>query len=446
MPAAAPAPKGRSHTQTWWLPVWLAVTGSYCSSSDVDEPEPLGDRRAALVRRITADGDVGDPVEGERRRRERPGDRGHQAAADGVRPQPVADLDRCSVPAPMQPAPADDLFTVARRFRHGDQEVVVGTRCPALSDLVDELGGGVAILIRPGHERAQVVAAGHDHRVQRIGVAGGVTAQHHAGLGDVDSFGRVEHRSIVADRRGRRPTGFRSQTIAQTERPGDDLVGIVAEHREMSHLAPWAGDRLAVQVESPSRVGQGIRPAGLDHLVATAGEPQVAEQVDHGCRRRGHRRAAEGGPGDGADLLGELARVRRVEGPVSAVVWPRGELVDEQAAARHEQLDRQDTHEVERFGDLRRQSLCRVGHVPVNPGRHDGQIEDPVLMDVLGDRVDGRDAVLSAAEDDAQLEVERHASLDDARHPAELFPRQFDVGGVVDRALSLAVVAEPRSS
>ena len=63
-------------------------------------------------------------------------------------------------------------------------------------------------------------------------------------------------------------------------------------------------------------------------------------------------------------------------------------------------------------------------------------------MDVLGDRVGRRDAVALAGEDDADLEVERQPSLDDARHAAELGPRRRDAGGIADRTLALAVVAE----
>ena len=63
--------------------------------------------------------------------------------------------------------------------------------------------------------------------------------------------------------------------------------------------------------------------------------------------------APKAAPGDGADLLGELARRRGIEGPVPAVVGPRRQLVDEQLAVGNEQLDGQNADVVEGLGDLR---------------------------------------------------------------------------------------------
>ena len=79
----------------------------------VDETEAPGDRRAAVVRHVATDLDVGDPVEIERGRRQRPGRGSHRPSTNGVGAQPVADLDRVGIPAAVQTAASEQ--TLARR-------------------------------------------------------------------------------------------------------------------------------------------------------------------------------------------------------------------------------------------------------------------------------------------------------------------------------------------
>ena len=84
---------------------------------------------------------------------------------------------------------------------------------------------------------------------------------------------------------------------------------------------------------------------------------------------------------------------RRVERPVAAVVWPRGELVDEQPAVADEQLDGEHADEPEVVGDAQRQTGRLGRHVGADPSRYHGEVEDAADVMVLGDRVHGRAAI-----------------------------------------------------
>ena len=62
------------------------------------------------------------------------------------------------------------------------------------------------------------------------------------------------------------------------------------------------------------------------------------------------------------------------------------------------------------------------GERGVDAGRHDGEVEDAVDVVVLGDRVDGGAPVGGAGHEHAELDVERHPLLDDARHAPSSSP------------------------
>ena len=100
---------------------------------------------------------------------------------------------------------------------------------------------------------------------------------------------------------------------------------------------------------------------------------------------------------------------------MAAVVRPRGELVDEQPTVADEQLDGEHADEAEVVGDAQRQTGRLGRDVGADPGRYHGEVEDAADVVVLGDRVHGRAAVGGAGDEDAELGVERHPLLDDAR-------------------------------
>ena len=126
----------------------------------------------------------------------------------------------------------------------------------------------------------------------------------------------------------------------------------------MAHFAARAHRRLAVKMctAAPGIVSQ--RPVILDLAADQVGhlDPAVADGL-------GQRPA-----GDRADVLLELRHRRAVERPVSGIVHPRRDLVDQKpAVAQHEHLDREhaDIGEFlrDRFGDAAAPCRARLAAI-----------------------------------------------------------------------------------
>ena len=83
-------------------------------------------------------------------------------------------------------------------------------------------------------------------------------------------------------------------------------------------------------------------------------------------------------------------------------------------------------------GDAQRQAGRLGRHVGVDPSRDHGEVEDAADVMVLGDRVHGRAAIGRAGDEHAELGVERHPLLHDARH-AELVEGGGELGRRADR-------------
>src|SRR6478609_3286754 len=104
----------------------------------------------------------------------------------------------------------------------------------------------------------------------------------------------------------------------------------------MAHLAAGAGIPLAVEMQMRARLCQDFPPTKCG----------VADKVFHldsaATGGRSKRQAA-----DGADMLVELRGLGAFAGPVSGIVHPRRDLVDDDGLARalanHEHLDGEDT-------------------------------------------------------------------------------------------------------
>ena len=90
------------------------------------------------------------------------------------------------------------------------------------------------------------------------------------------------------------------------------------------------------------------------------------------------------------------------------------------------------------MGDGRRLVGKGGGHAR----RHDGEVEDPVDVRVLGHRERPELTGQAAGGDDAQLEVQRQERFENAGHPPELGERRRHPRDGVHAALALAVVAE----
>jgi hypothetical protein len=213
----------------------------------------------------------------------------------------------------------------------------------------------------------------------------------------------------------------------------------------VSHLATFEDPALVVQVEMHGGVCQGVADAtGLE--VRLARSPR-AEQVDHRARRE-RRRRAESETADRPDVLLELRCRGALDRPMAAVVDPWGELVDDEAAIRHqEQLHGQGADEVHRHG----QPLPELGGTRGDLGRdcsgRHGFGEDARVVQVAGQRERGGDAVEAACHDDRDLVLERHLGLGQERlprRPAETFERTREGPRAVQPDLAPAVVPAGR--
>jgi hypothetical protein len=116
----------------------------------------------------------------------------------------------------------------------------------------------------------------------------------------------------------------------------------------------------------------------------------AAEHVDHDDDGSGHRRRAEGVVEDGAQVLLELAGDGALDGPVAGVVRAHGELVDDHAVGRLEQLHGEHPDDAEPVGDPDGQLLRGGGAGVVEPRRGDEDlVADALPLDGLDHRPDG---------------------------------------------------------
>ena len=219
------------------------------------------------------------------------------------------------------------------------------------------------------------------------------------------------------------------------------FFGGPADAGHVAHLAGAAGVGLAVDVELGAGNGGDAGPVGLA-LDAFLVEPLVAEDVEHhgvGVLLRGAERKA----GHRADLLFVLARDARVDRGVAGVVRTGSKLVDEDRAVfKDEELDAEDADVVERLGDLGGIAAGAGGRILVDAGGKDGDREDAVAVEVLGNGERGRFAVRVARDDDGDLKLEGEALFEHAVHAAEVAEGLADVLDRGDSGLAFAVIAE----
>src|SRR5689334_16795895 len=124
--------------------------------------------------------------------------------------------------------------------------------------------------------------------------------------------------------------------------------GRLARHpRDVAHLPPRPRFTLTVDVDVGSALSEQLRP--LFNFVAY-------EIVHHGSAA--HQASKAGRQiADRADVLLELRGDRAFDGPVTAVVDARGNLVDHRATLAREELDGENADVAERFGKPQRRFL-----------------------------------------------------------------------------------------
>ena len=119
-------------------------------------------------------------------------------AAAVTTPRPVAD-DRNQYPisrlrsssAFVEPGAAEDLLGVGLVPGDGHQVVEARSRFPLGDGARQELRRLLAGLVRPRHERAEVIAVLLDHAVECVDVVGTVPSEHDADVVDDDALGRT---------------------------------------------------------------------------------------------------------------------------------------------------------------------------------------------------------------------------------------------------------------
>ena len=128
---------------------------------------------------------------------------------------------------------------------------------------------------------------------------------------------------------------------------------------------------------------------------------------------------------------------------VAGVVRTGSKLVDEDRAVfKDEELDAEDADVVERLGDLGGIAAGAGGRILVDAGGKDGDREDAVAVEVLGNGERGRFAVRVARDDDGDLKLEGEALFEHAVHAAEVAEGLADVLDRGDSGLAFAVIAE----
>ena len=125
----------------------------------------------------------------------------------------------------------------------------------------------------------------------------------------------------------------------QSVRQGD--IQRIGEKVEVTHLSTWPCRGFAVKMQHESRMLEQISPVRL------AVPPDIPQKIDHdnGRKKTGITwwKAAEG-----SNLLLKLARHRRIQRVVPAVVRPRRDLVDQDATViQDEEFDPKDSDIVE---------------------------------------------------------------------------------------------------
>ena len=230
-------------------------------------------------------------------------------------------------------------------------------------------------------------------------------------------------------------TGVPSARAADQARDRTTL-GVVAADRHVPQFASRPG-ALAIQVDVGALHGQA---AGEQR--GRIGPVRAAEDVDARhlgvLGRGGPERQVEHGP----HVVLELRRDRALHRPVARVVGSGRHLVDQQPAARPEELDGHDADAAGDLGHLLAEGRGGLEDVGVQPSRHEHLPADPAHLGRLHRRPGRRRARGAPGHHDGQLGVEREQLLDDdlASNAVEHGRGLRSIG---DGPHALAVVAAP---
>mmetsp|Transcript_45450 Transcript_45450/g.74202 ORF Transcript_45450/g.74202 Transcript_45450/m.74202 type:complete len:495 (+) Transcript_45450:49-1533(+) len=209
---------------------------------------------------------------------------------------------------------------------------------------------------------------------------------------------------------------------AQLLHPGPEGAEGVRHDGDVRHLAAEEALGLAVPVGGRPRHRQG--PAhdlrGLLHDALLV----LAQDVDHHGRAHGEGRRRAWQPQDGAEVHLELVMIARLDGVMTSVVWPGGNLVQQNGVVgQQEELDAVDADAVERPNGPQRHVLCRLQRRGRDAGGRRDQVADVVLLHALDHR-EGPHAVRRADHHHGQLLHERGPLFRINLFAPQLLPRR----------------------
>ena len=197
-------------------------------------------------------------------------------------------------------------------------------------------------------------------------------------------------------------------------------------------------DALAVQVHLRPGIVERRRHPRREALAV------LPQQVGHHDDGRDEVSRAERPVEDGAEVVLELRGDAPVDGEVSRVVRPGGDLVDDQVAVLGpEQFGRDDPRRLGQFRDPS-SDLERLGRDIKRYGSgSDDLVADAVALDGLDDRVGHHVAGRAARDEDGEFLLDRDEGLDHQRHApsAGILEQCFRFGAVAEDPDAAAVIA-----
>ena len=209
----------------------------------------------------------------------------------------------------------------------------------------------------------------------------------------------------------------------------------------MSHLSPYPGTGLAIEVEGGSGGIENGGPVGRSIFIC----PNIAQEVKHGTGLFQSGRA-EGQSANGPGLLLELRGHASIDGMVAGVMRAGGDLIDQQPACLgDEKFHGQDANIIKGLGHPHRYLACFLQNIFGQPGRHDGDIKDVVAVDifrrVISDHITGH----STGNQNGNFGIQFHPFFKDGTLGIKGLPnlREIFSGGIPGNLLlALAIISK----
>ena len=163
-------------------------------------------------------------------------------------------------------------------------------------------------------------------------------------------------------------------------------------------------------IEVDVRAGDGERVSDPPRGIAPVGWPDDVDGDDGG---RGESAGSERPVEHGAEVLLELGGHAALDRVVAGVMGPERELVDDQSAARLEQLDREDAGRVDRVGYLERKRSRAVGELWLDRGGSEDLAAHAIALDRLDDGIGDAFSASRTGDENRELAFELQPGLEE---------------------------------